>query len=445
MLTRTPPHRSSLSRAARLLCFALLGAAACGGGSCGGSGSTSRSCPFVFLYDGERYEYYTDLAGSVLAANVPYNRPEFYDGGVYELGDFAAHDGVYKIKIRETIHEADYFDLAELIVVDVPPGYRVLSRFSFTSQLGRVADETLVTIRDPRPPISAVDDRGEDVLAAIREKDGVPLPVTARTLSRVIVDLGPLAHPEHAKLIVTAWSHYAQLADLQPPPYSAGTTIETQDEGGRWVVRKVAGKNPGDRRTWAIDVGDVVAGGATLLRVTMAHQPFGLDVLDQLLVDDSPPQPFDVTRVRPERAALYFAGATRFSYGTLEHPITADDSAQPLIPEAVFYGAFTRYGDVRPLLAAADDRFVIMGHGDALELEFPDPPRRPDRQRQVLLDADVFYSILSSVDGFLTNSVEPLPFHGMPRYPYDESVWPYAGDADYAAYQREWNTRVVEP
>jgi hypothetical protein len=428
----------------RALIFLALGMflSSCGKG-CGGKGP-NQSCPFVFLWDGERYEYHTDLAGSVLGAGVDLFKPEHYDGGLYELGAFAARNGLYKMKVRETIHEADYFDEARLVVVDVPAGYRALSTWSFTSQLGRRSPKALVTVKDPRPPIAAVDARGIDVLHEVSHLDEVPLPVTEAGRSSVIVDFGPVARPEHAKLVVTAWSHYRDLSALQRPPHLAGTKIETPDGRGGWVVRKVAGKNPGDRRTWVIDISDIPTTTGSRMRITMAHQPIGLDVLDQVLLDDSAPVAMKVTRVAPHVADLHHGGSADYVPSTLVNRIHCDDARNPDLPEAKMTGSFTRYGDVRPLLATADDRFVVMAHGDELTLEFREPPPAPGRARWVFLEADVFYTIKHSVWGPLTDSIDPLPFHGMKRYPYDPADWPYRDDADYGRYLETWNTRRID-
>jgi len=426
------------------LTILLLGAlsVSCGGNGCGGKGP-DQSCPFVFLWDGERYEYYTDLAGSVLGTGIDLFKPEHYDGGLYELGAFAAEDGLYKMKVRETIHEADFFDKAELVVVDVPAGYRALSTWSFTSQLGRPSPKKIVTVRDPRPPIAATDAEGRDVLHAVSHLDEVPLPVVEDGLSTVIVDFGPVARPAHAKLVVTAWSHYKDLAD-QKPPFLAGTKIETPDGSGGWVVRKVAGKNPGDRRTWVIDIAGVPTTQGSRMRITMAHQPIGLDVLDQVLLDDSAPVELKVTHVAPHLADLQHGGSANYVPSTLVNRIHCDDASNPDLPEAKMVGSFTRYGDVRPLLAAADDRFVVMAHGDELTLEFRAPPREPGGARWILLEADVFYTIKNSVWGPITDSIDPLPFHGMKRYPYDPTDWPYRDDADYRRYLETWNTRRID-
>jgi hypothetical protein len=424
-----------------LVVAVLLGVASISGCKCGGG---SRSCPYVYLWNGSEYRYYTDLAGSVLGAGVALFKPDLYDGGVFELGDFSADAGLYKLKVRETIQEADYFDKAELIVVDVAPGHQVLNQWSFTSQIGFRSPRAFFTVKDPRPPISAVDRQGRDVLDEVSRKDEVPLRVKDDQLSSVVVDFGPLRNPQWAKLVLTAWSHYDDLEQAQKPPYSGGTTIETPDERGEWVVRRVFGKNPGDRRSWVIDLAGLLTESSSKLRITMAHQPIGLDVLDQVLLDDSEPAPLKVTRVRPALAELRFGGSTNFNYTSLQERIHSDDSHNELIEDSMMYGRFTRYGDVRPLLESSDDRFVIMAHGDELALEFQEPERTAGTARWVFLEADVFYSIKYSVkEALLSDSVEPLPFHGMKSYPYPAEQWKYRDDASYREYLDTWNTRLI--
>jgi len=179
------------------------------------------------------------------------------------------------------------------------------------------------------------------------------------------------------------------------------------------------------------------------MRITLAHQAIGLDVLDQVLLDDSVQVPVTVHRVEPTLAELRFGGAARFVYSGPEHRISAEDTREPLIPDAILRGRYTRYGDVLPLLVETDDRFVLMAHGDELELAFPAPPAIPGTTRQAFLFADVFYTIKYSTEGLITETNEPLPFHGMESYPYADEDWPYRDDANYRAYITTWNTRFV--
>jgi hypothetical protein len=181
------------------------------------------------------------------------------------------------------------------------------------------------------------------------------------------------------------------------------------------------------------------------MRITMAHLPSVLDVLDAVSLDDSPPAPVRIARVRPKLAELRFGGAARVRRSTLTERVSADDSRRPVLRDAQLRGFHTRYGDVLPLLEKADDRFVVMGHGDELALAFDAPPQEPGTRRWAFLAADVFYSLKDHPFGPVADSVDPLPYHGMERYPYPPEAWPHKDDPAYAQYVEEWNTRWVEP
>ena len=401
------------------------------------------SCPYVFLWDGQSWNFHTDLSGSPLGAGQPFFKPAWYGANIYELGTFAPRDGLYRMRLRELVFESSFVDEATLLVVDVPAGHEVFNEWTLASQLEREPGRRFLTVRDPRPPRTATDDAGRDVLGAVSRADGVPLPVARDGLSRVVLDFGPVAHPERARLLLTTWGYYGDLRDGQRPPYLAGTVVETPDGRGGWVERAVTGKSASGPRTWIFDLAGALPAGTSVLRLTLAHQPSVLDVLDAVLLDDSPPAEVRVTEVPARRAELRYGGAARARAATLERRLWADDSRLPEIPDALLAGRYTRYGDVRPLLGAADDRFAIMAHGDELSLEFEAPPERPGTVRRAFLRGDVFYTLKYHPFGKLTDTVEPLPFHGMTSYPYAPEAWPYRDDGDYARYLQEWNTRVV--
>ena len=105
-------------------------------------------------------------------------------------------------------------------------------------------------------------------------------------------------------------------------------------------------------------------------------------------------------------------------------------------------GHYTRYGDVRDLLNAPDDRMVLMGSGDEARLEF-------DAAALPTLPAGWTRDFLLLVDGWAkdgdantaySQTVLPLPFHGMSRYPYPASEH-FPGDAAHREYLRNYLTR----
>ena len=105
-------------------------------------------------------------------------------------------------------------------------------------------------------------------------------------------------------------------------------------------------------------------------------------------------------------------------------------------------GNYTRYGEVASLLAEPDDRMVIMGSGDEVRLRFSPkslPPLPAGWQRDYLLLVDGWAKDADANTAF-SQSVLPLPFHAMSRYPYPAAER-YPDDPVHQQYLREYNTR----
>jgi len=409
---------------------------------CRRSGSKSGSCPFIFLEEQGEYRYVGDLSGSPLGSGLTFFKPQYYGTNVYSLGEWGGDGQTFRIRLRELAYEASYLDLVTLVLVDVPAGHSVYNEWSSTPQLDRHPSRDYVTVRDPRPPRAATTEGGSDVLRQLSLADGSPVPVE-HGLTRVVVDFGRVEHPERARLVVTTWGAYGDYREQLLPPYSAGTVIETLDEQGQWQQRVVAGKSAADSKTWVIKIGGALRGSDGRIRITMAHQPSTIDLLDQVLLDDSEPAPFTLTRLAPTIATLAFGGALTVHESTVEHRTIVDDDNHSPSNEALLNGSYTRYGEVRPLLLEVDDRFVLMANGDEIYLEFAAPERTSGTTRRAFLEADLFYTLKFHPFGQLTDTIEPLPFHGMQSYPYPPEQWPHRDDPSYQQYLREWNTRRI--
>jgi len=108
-------------------------------------------------------------------------------------------------------------------------------------------------------------------------------------------------------------------------------------------------------------------------------------------------------------------------------------------------GRYTRFGDVRPLLTAADDRYVIMKGGDGVRLEFDAaalPPLPEGWVRDWLFVSDGWDKDAdkNTVAG---QTVEPLPFHGMDDGKYGELEFP--DSPEHREFVREYLTREGGP
>jgi hypothetical protein len=105
-------------------------------------------------------------------------------------------------------------------------------------------------------------------------------------------------------------------------------------------------------------------------------------------------------------------------------------------------GHFTRFGDVRELLSGVDDRFVIMGRGEEIALEFDAtalPALPVGYARTIVLHSDGYCKDMDLYTA-QPDDVEPLPYHAMDNYP---PAAPRTEPKDYQDYRRTWNTRRV--
>ena len=99
---------------------------------------------------------------------------------------------------------------------------------------------------------------------------------------------------------------------------------------------------------------------------------------------------------------------------------------------------------MRALLARTDDMFVVSKAGDEIALSFDAsaaPPLREGWKRTFLLYADGFSKEMN-IRSATPDSLGPLPFHGMSRYPYGPDEH-YPDDDAHRAYAAAYNTRIV--
>jgi len=147
--------------------------------------------------------------------------------------------------------------------------------------------------------------------------------------------------------------------------------------------------------------------------------------------------------LEPVRADLRERGFS--AEASPDEPWTFDYArASWLSPWKTLPGRYTRKGDVRRLVGASDDRFVVSKPGDELSLAFDAaslPPPRPGTVRTFLLHGDGFSKEMD-INSASPDAVLPLPFHAMKRYPYPETDLP-PGVRKAFEDTESWNTRVV--
>ena len=113
-------------------------------------------------------------------------------------------------------------------------------------------------------------------------------------------------------------------------------------------------------------------------------------------------------------------------------------------PWKTLTGRYTRFGDVRELLAGADDMFVVSSPGDELSISFDAAALKPLPRgwaRTFLLYAEG-YSKEMDINSASPHEVAPLPFRRMKGYPY-AAPEAYPSTPAHRAYVERYNTRVV--
>lgn len=403
------------------------------------------SCPFVYYWDGEKYKYVTDIQGTTIGPRVADTAP-YITPMLIPLAGFAPSDSKYNVRLREVLNEVTYFDQARLWLVDHPAGYEIVSATSeFLRDFKMKPAVRLWAVRsDARAPIVAVNHKGEDILDRVRSLDNQPVPVDVATDNYYVFDFGKIEHPEYAKLVIDGWSFNPKSSGGAAVGRPLLPWLETIGSDGQWHRVRHAGMPAGDLKTVVYDLANQFPTDDHRIRLNGVGYRIQTMVIDRVRLDDSPLVPLKVVEVNPDRARLFHRGAVSNTTINLMTRIQAQDDVVPDIQSWYYDGAFTKYGDVLPLVTQADDRYVIMRHADALDLEFPANLAlpAPGLVRTPVLYADMWYKRGGDGD----TSIYPLPFHGMTRYPYTDPER-YPDDLVHQEYLKEWNTRLytLEP
>ncbi len=411
------------------------------------------SCPFLYVWDGERIAFVTDLlwgapAGLPLAPGVwmPSDPTE-----IVEVVGAQPRDGVYDLRVTEELWEAAFFDYVRLWVVDYPEDVEVAS--SLKIMRGGTPEQVLGT-RDVRPMAGAWDARGRDVTGTIRERDEVYADGwTPSTIQGVAsepwtftLDLGA-APARSVRLVIDGWIFpsdaslniaLAQRSDLQlfPP------RLEVETSTGWQVLMPAMPFPAGKTKTMIVDTPPLPEGASRLRMVGSQWLSWDRIAWSLSPADEAPEIR---AKLAPAVAELHFRGFSelvRKAPNAPHHYEYASTTTES--PWLTFPGGYTRFGDVGELLESSDDRSVVIGPGDEIALEFDAsalPPVAPGWKRTLFLeshgwdkDADK-----NTGDGL---QVEPLPFRAMTSYPYGpDDAFP--DTPLHRQYLEEWQTRVV--
>ncbi len=421
------------------------------------------SCPVLFAWNGRKFEFVGDFSGvgglGYFVAPGEYTTPQVEDHVKIEPEQLAARDGVYEVRVVEPMEEVAYVDKLTLLAVDHPGHYRIFpdERLAIT---GPPPSHRVLTLDEPIYAVTAVGPRGRIEAERLTHSDRVyayhprldprfPGFCEPHSLTLDFGDrLAPLTASTGVYLFIRASIEY---------PYSQTTyaaaqagivwrplKIERQTEQGRWeTIVPDAGAPGGMGRMIAVDLTGKLRETACSLRVSTNLEIY----VDQAFVAlDRGTEDLTITRLPLASAHLRRLGfPAEYSPDGEPPTIYSYDSIQPTSSFKTLEGRYTRYGRVEPLLESFDDRYVIMATGDEIAVRFDAralPMLPPRTTRSFIL---VSHAYCKDMDLYTAtpDTVTPLPFRAMSKYPYEENEHSPGGET-YRRYHDEFNTRQVD-
>ena len=416
------------------------------------------SCPFLYVYDGEHYQFVTDLlwrAPLGLVTSMGFVAPDETKDFVKISGtQIQPKSGKYSIQITEELWETAYFDQVKLIAVDHPIDTGIFVNEQYTPP--PFAEFKIYGVAEKRFPKSAVDHHGEDVSDALKAFDyryavehapgayqGVVEP------HAIVLDLGNVPNDTPLTLFLRGWifptDTSINVALFQNPRINPRfPSVAVKDKTGEWrtVIDRV-GLPAGKNKTITVDLTGKFLSDDRRVRIETDMQIYWDTTFFTV---GTQAVPMEVTTLNPDSADLHYRGFSEMYRPNPHAPHLFD--YQKVTKSAQWRdlaGYYTRYGDVAPLLQEVDDLYVILNAGDEITVEF-EASRLPTLKAGWVRDF-ILYSDGWDKDGDIntltSQTVEPLPFHGMSSYPYPDTEH-YPNDEVHRRYQLEYNTRRVE-
>jgi Tfp pilus assembly protein PilF len=414
------------------------------------------SCPFLFAWNGNRMSFVKDSVpwGSAIGlrinslgtANISATE-EWYKIGRDEL---KPRGGFYDLRVTGELWETYFYDSLALMTVDHPAGTEIFTDERYDVPPVKLA---VTAVGPPQPIAHAVDDNGNDVTAILQALDGKYLDTFGRGQYQgvtrdhfVEIDLGDRI-PDHAPLwlIAKGWLHpsdssvnVAMSQGEHPRPH--WLSLEVPNGKGGWrVARPNLGFPAGRKKICLIDLSGVFEPGAPHRLRLRTNLEIYWDSIGW--AQGLPSAPMKINRLAPNVADLHYRGFSVIHQANASSPEIPDydrlASTSPVWRD--LSGFYTRFGDVRELLAHTDDRYVIMNAGDEMTLRFAVPAPPP---------AGWVRDFVISGDGWIkdgdyntsdSQTVLPYPYHARRNY---DSPTPSRLEDDwvYRHHTEDWQT-----
>ena len=290
------------------------------------------SCPTLFVWNGQRYEFVADMLGAGVVGHwvgpgqrdiprpvewIKLDRNMIREKATATVGapllaDFArsGNHGTFSFRFMEPLEEAVYLDQVRLLAVDHPADVDVYPNEYFASN-PPYPEFKVVVSRDARPPAGAWGEHGHNVLPdllahryfgdfGLTQFLGFAQPHSLTLDLGEPYDGGPLWLLLHGEVeYFSANSMYAasQAGIAAIPPYVEALVADGNSANGKWKrVIDDMGFPAGGPRTMTADLTGKLPKGTRRIRITTNLQIYW----DSILIDRTPQ---NTTREIPRPAA----------------------------------------------------------------------------------------------------------------------------------------------
>jgi tetratricopeptide (TPR) repeat protein len=418
----------------------------------------SGSCPLIFVWNGKEFQYVTDVLGVAPLGAMsgdgqyfPTDHTEYIplSGSWLAPKKDASGRDAYEVHLTEELSEVSYFDQVQLVAMDHPAGTEIYSNEKWKSP--PFAKFRLYGLSRRVYPVAARSVSG-DVLDRVLHHDQRYVDdfqhnyIGVAKLHSLDLDFGKAAADNHAFLVLNGWVDWADgstfLQQAQAKNDLVTPYLQVKDKSGKWVtVIADMGMPSGKPKTIAVDLTGKFLSDSREVRIVTNMCVYW----DEIYLGESAATPeVKLTSLTPERSDVRFRG---FSPSHIHPQRKQPEYFDYQNPTTTSYwnptpGLYTRYGDTTELTESVDDRLVVMGSGDMLSLRFDGAtlPKLPQGwRRDYLLRVEGWAKDRDANTAF-SQSVLPLPFHGMSRYPYPAGEH-YPDDALHREYVKKYLTR----
>jgi len=391
------------------------------------------SCPYLYAWNGEKFEFITDFLGGGEMGNWKeagaYHYPDSDEFVRITSDQLKPKNGKYEIRVTNELEEVLFLDHLKLVAVEHDASGEVYPNEGLG--ISTSGKQILYTTQNARPPVSAVDTNGKDVLPKIKNLDrqfydsfkslnirgyAAPHDLTLNLDDKKGFDGRTL-------LLLTGWTDYAfssdSLAASQSGKSLSMPKLQVKNKTGEWqTVIENVGISVGRPQTLVVDLTGKFLSDSREVRIVTNFKTFW----DKIEVDTSEQKEVKTIEIKSSQANLRERG---FSEEIKYSEMIAANYDRVLNDGRwkYFSGNFTKTGAVNSLLEAVDDVFVISKTGDELVLSFdalPEPAK--NKKYTFLLYADG-YSKEMDINSGSPDAVFPLPFKRMKKYPYGADEW----------------------